>query len=221
MKKVEIISSEDGSNTIYIPYLNEHYHSYHGAITESEHVFINNGLNLFENEKNIKILEFGFGTGLNALLTLKYADKKKIIYHSIEKYPLKKYITDKLNYGSLVNNILFNKIHDSNWGEDVNITDNFILKKIESDFISANIDDDYNIVYFDAFAPNIQPHLWTKEIFEKIYNSMSYSGVLTTYCAKGSVRRTMQDVGFKVERLPGPPYKREMLRAVKNEITNN
>jgi len=214
--KVEHVVSKDGSSTLYVPHLNEHYHSTNGAVQESMHVFINSALNKFEGEQ-VSILEFGFGTGLNAFLTLINA-KADVYYHSIEKYPLN---TDKialLNYGQIEegrHQVHFNNLHQANWGEEAEIKEGFHLYKQQCDFKTVLLEQKYNLIYFDAFAPDVQPMLWTKDIFKKAYEALLPGGILTTYCAKGIVRRTMQEVGFSVERLPGPPGKREMLRATK------
>ena len=217
LMKQEIKISKDGSHTLFVPELNEHYHSTNGAVQESMHVFINAGLKQISTE-NINILEFGFGTGLNAFLTAIESIGKTIRYHSMEKYPIEPGTIAQLNYGSLHEGkfkALFDKLHDSSWEKENKIDNRFYLKKQQCDFKTVELEQKYHLIYFDAFAPEIQPNLWTKEIFEKAYNSLLHGGVLTTYCAKGVVRRTMQEVGFKVERLPGPPGKREILRATK------
>ena len=217
MSKREIKISKDGSHTLYVPELNEHYHSVNGAVQESMHVFIDAGLRQLKLD-TINILEFGFGTGLNAFLTAIENTSAEIYYHAMEKYPVDPDTVTQLNYGSLYDEQyleLFNKLHTSSWEQENKITNNFFLTKQQCDFKNVELEQKYNLIYFDAFAPEIQPNLWTKEIFEKAYNALLPDGILTTYCAKGVVRRTMQEVGFKVERLPGPPGKREILRAVK------
>lgn len=207
--------SSDGSTTLFVPGIDEHYHSVHGAINESMHVFIDAGLKVV-NSNNIKILEVGMGTGLNVLLTILNSDDKNIEYHTVEKYPLAGDIYSKLNYGrnETEQNILM-KIHSSPWDVGVEIVPNFTLLKKECSIIDADISTNYNLVYFDAFAPEKQPEMWQLSIFQKIYDSMSPGGILVTYCAKGDVRRMMQSVGFEVVRIPGPPFKRHMTRAVK------
>ena len=210
--------TEDGSTTLYRPDLDEHYHSIHGAIQESMHVFIEAGLKKCKSD-SLKILEIGFGTGLNALLTMINANKKHIVYHSIEKFPLEKNIVEKLNFPSIINSTVsvnwLKKIHETKWNKEYEIEPWFKLKKIEADFLEHNFEKGYDLVYFDAFAPEKQPELWNIEIFQKIFDSMSDNAILTTYCAKGSVRRAMLSCGFVVERIPGPPGKRQMMRAVK------
>lgn len=215
----KIVATKDGSQTLYIPELNEHYHSANGAIQESMHVFINAGLNQFDGLDDINILEIGFGTGLNALLTLKNA-KLKTYYHTIEKYPLKSNEIDALKYTKTNEELeglenVFNLIHASDWQKSVNILPDFTLFKENIALKNFNPETKFNLIYFDAFAPDIQPDLWGIDVFEKMFNCLKPAGILVTYCAKGQVRRNMQAVGFKVERLPGPPGKREMLRAIK------
>ena len=215
--KVEIKLSDDGSHTLFVPDLNEHYHSVNGAVNEAMHVFIQAGLNQVVVSK-LKILEFGFGTGLNAFLTAINKGDKEIHYHSLEKYPVVTETIKQLNYSLLFDgqySDLFQKIHQVNWEKEHEIEANFYLTKQQGDFKTAEPENKYHLIYFDAFAPDIQPDLWSKAIFTKAYNALLPGGILTTYCAKGVVRRTMQEVGFKVERLPGPPGKREMLRAIK------
>lgn len=215
-KSAQIFVTEDGSNSLYLPEFDETYHSRHGAVQESLHVFIENGLKTVSKE-NIKILEFGFGTGLNALMTLINSKEKYIEYTGIEKFPLDITLLNQLNYAKSEEElVLFEKIHLADWNKKVVITDDFTLEQIKSDFIRFQSDEKFDIIYFDAFAPRVQPELWTKEIFEKTFRLLSKEGILVTYCAKGSVKRTLKEVGFKVISLPGPPGKREMTKAVKN-----
>ncbi len=217
MDKVEIKLSKDGSHTLYVSELNEHYHSVNGAVNESLHVFINAGLNQISLPQ-INILEFGYGTGLNAFLTAINKKDKIIHYHTLEKYPINFEIATQLNYKELFEGKfleLFKELHHTNWEEEIEVCENFYLKKQKCDFKEVELNKNYHVIYFDAFAPDVQPLLWTKEIFKKAYDALLPQGILTTYCAKGIVRRTMQEVGFTVERLEGPSGKREMLRAVK------
>ncbi len=217
--KVELKVSDDGSHTLFVKELDEHYHSVNGAYNEAMHVFMNAGLNQFTGDVNI--LEFGFGTGLNAFLTAIEKGDKNIFYHSLEKYPVKEELALQLNYQHLFEGKyqkLFQDLHASDWEKEVQIDINFSLKKQQCDFKEVVLEQKYNLIYFDAFAPDVQPNLWSKEIFKKCFEALLPGGVLTTYCAKGVVRRTMQEVGFKVERLPGPPGKREMLKATKIEM---
>lgn len=210
-----IEQTEDGSATLFVPELNEHYHSVKGARTESLHIFIDMGLKAVSAAQP-HVLEIGFGTGLNALLTLEAAeaDRRPIYYTGIELYPLSWEEVDVLKYSD---NPLFKTLHSAPWGEDTAITPYFTLKKIQEDARKAvNTKHAFDVIYFDAFAPEKQPEMWDETLFRNLYASMNAGGVLTTYCAKGIVRRMLQSVGFKVERLPGPPGgKREILRASK------
>ncbi|MFD2101191.1 tRNA (5-methylaminomethyl-2-thiouridine)(34)-methyltransferase MnmD [Flagellimonas iocasae] len=218
--KRKIITTGDGSKTIQIEDWDEQYHSKHGAIQEAYHVFIEHGLRLFQNE-HIHILEIGFGTGLNALITLLEAPKQqlKVDYVGVEAYPVSMDEVNELDYCSQLHaedhQPLFEKMHQSLWEENHAIASNFSLCKQQKDFLDINDADLFNLIYFDAFGARVQPELWTEEIFEKMFTALKKDGVLVTYAAKGSVRRALQAVGFTVERLPGPPGKREMLRAIK------
>jgi tRNA U34 5-methylaminomethyl-2-thiouridine-forming methyltransferase MnmC len=216
--KIELTLSKDGSHTLFVPELKEHYHSVNGALQESMHVFIEAGLKQLIADK-INVLEFGFGTGLNAFLTAIHGKEKEIHYHSMEKYPVDPEMLTQLNYGEFYEGKfqqLFTKIHQCNWEIETQINEQFFILKQQCDFKKVQIEPlRFHLIYFDAFAPDIQPALWSKDIFQNAYNALVPGGILTTYCAKGVVRRIMQDVGFKVDRLPGPPGKREMLRAIK------
>lgn len=219
MSKVIFESTADGSHTLYVPELDEHYHSTNGAVQESTHVFIEAGLKRIE-KNDIKILEIGFGTGLNTLLTLKNKGDKQIDYHTFELYPLPYSIVDKLNYAICIDESLlgiFNQMHQQEWNTTAELSKDFLLTKIEADFslLGYSHTCQYDLVYFDAFAPNKQEEMWTEAIFNHLYSITASNGVLVTYCAKGSVRRMLQNSGYFVERLPGPPGKREMLRATK------
>ncbi len=216
MQPIPIITS-DGSHSLFVPGINEHYHSVNGAIQESLHVYITAGLN--ECSKiNISVLEIGFGTGLNAFLTFLEAEKRNlnIEYFCLEKYPLDEDITVQLNYASILSpqhQNIFEKLHSSSWENTHLITPFFSLKKINADINTYHFDNqNFDVVYYDAFAPDKQPEVWNPDIFRKIYTTMNPGGIITTYCAKGAVRRMLQSVGFKTERIPGPPGKREMLR---------
>jgi tRNA U34 5-methylaminomethyl-2-thiouridine-forming methyltransferase MnmC len=211
--------SNDGSHTVYADGFGETYHSVNGAITESNHVFIDAGLNQV-NKSSVNVLEIGFGTGLNAFLTLLQAEKKglAIYYETLELFPVEDAVYASLNYAEVLHagKATFTLLHQSNWEEVIAITPHFTIQKHKIDIPSFLYPaDSYDVVYFDAFSPVTQPELWTQELFTSIYTSMRVGGVLTTYCAKGEVRRNMQRAGFTVERLPGPPGKREMLRATK------
>ncbi|MDR1555626.1 MAG: tRNA (5-methylaminomethyl-2-thiouridine)(34)-methyltransferase MnmD [Tannerellaceae bacterium] len=214
----EIRQTADGSHTLFVPEIDEHYHSVNGAIQESEHVFIDAGLRRLPKEK-IRILEIGFGTGLNALLTLLEAEKREkaqITYHGVERYPLPAECIAALNYEEKAcpgRKGLFGALHTAPWDIPVRITNRFILYKIRGDSNRCELPDSIDLVYFDAFAPDKQPEMWNQELFDTLHKHMAGGGILTTYCAKGSVRRMMEKAGYSVERIPGPPGKREMLRA--------
>lgn len=218
--KRKIILTADGSKTIQIEDWNEQYHSKHGAIQEAYHVFISQGLGLFQN-RDIHILEIGFGTGLNALITLLEAPKLNLTvdYAGIEAFPVSLEEVSQLDYCKQLDCLgqqeTFQKMHRDRWEEKLSITDTFILLKQKKDFRDIDEANLFNLVYFDAFGARVQPELWTEDIFSRMYTALKKEGVLVTYAAKGSVRRAMQAVGFSVERLPGPPGKREMLRATK------
>ena len=216
MKKRILTTTKDGSQTIYIPELDEHYHSTNGAIQEAMIVYLGAGLDYCKKDE-INILEAGFGTGLNAFLTM-HESSKKINYTSIELYPLSREEYTVLDHYKFVaggDKDLFMKMHEVKWEDFYPITDKFNLKKVQADITSCTFEDKYDVVYFDAFAPDVQPHLWTEDVFQKIYNSMNEGGVLTTYCVKGIVKRALKACGFKIEKLPGAAGKREMLRAIK------
>lgn len=215
--------TEDGYNTIYIPEMDEHYHSVKGAYTESKHIFVDMGF-LHSSSDSPKILEIGFGTGLNAILTLIEADSKNrdVIYDSLELYPLDWELVASMHYadsfGDKYHN-LFSLMHNSPWNEYVELTDCFSIRKIKCNFTDVESWYDgsvYDIVYFDAFAPEKQPEMWNISLFRQIAGMMRSGGIFVTYCAKGVIRRALQECGFNVERLPGPPNgKREILRATK------
>ncbi len=216
----EIITTADGSKTIQLKEWNEQYHSIHGAIQEAYHVFIKHGLNLFHSQ-SINILEIGFGTGLNAFITFLEAPKLdlNIAYRGVEAYPVSAGELSQLNYISELKaegfSERFHQMHQSSWEDLVVISDNFTLYKEQCDFKEINAQNSFELIYFDAFGARVQPELWTEDVFAIMFKALKNGGILVTYAAKGSVRRAMQEVGFEVERLPGPPGKREMLRATK------
>ena len=221
--KREFLTTGDGSVTIHLPEWDEQYHSKHGAIAEAKHVFIQTGLHYFfsETERNqISILEIGFGTGLNALLTQQEALKNawQIDYTGVEAYPISAAEVEQLNYTSelQITSKLLTKMHTVAWEEKVQLSPFFHLRKRKQFFSEISEENTYNLIYFDAFGARVQPELWTEAVFLRMYAALKQGGVLVTYAAKGSVRRAMQAVGFKVERLPGPLGKREMLRATKS-----
>lgn len=216
---VQLMETADGSHTLFVPELDEHYHSVNGAVQESVHVFLRAGFDRVT-LPSLRVLEFGFGTGLNAFLTLLAAREqgKRVVYTSIEKYPLPAGLSGRLNYGDLLcpsDPALFSRLHTAAWDEDVMLSSSFTLHKIHGDYNECRWEDGVDLVYFDAFAPDKQPEVWNQQLFERIYRSMHDGGVMVTYCAKGAVRRMWQAAGFTVERLPGPPGKREMLRGTK------
>ncbi len=221
--KRELIVTEDGSHSIFVPELNEHYHSTHGAVQESMHVFIEAGLKpILTRKREINVLEIGLGTGLNAALSLLVSDefKAKINYVGVEAYPLSLSEGSQLNFheitgGNKMRETIM-KIHSNNRKYPFYLGENFILNYLEAKLEDVGFpNDSFDLVYFDAFAPDVQPELWSKEIFEKLYQSMKFEGYLLTYSAKGEVRRNMKEVGFEIEKLPGVGGKREMTRAFK------
>ena len=221
---MNIEKTADGSWTLYIPELDEHYHSVKGALTESQHIFIEMGLK-HATVDSPRILEIGLGTGLNCFLTLLAAEEtnRHVHYTGIERYPLGEEIVRQLDYPSVIargHEADYWAIHRASWGEDVVLTPWFTLHKLEGDFTCDAFGEGYDIIYFDAFAPEKQPEMWEQSLFDKLYNVLNDGGILTTYCAKGAVRRMLQAAGFKVERLPGPPGgKREILRATKGVMS--
>lgn len=223
--KREIIKTGDGSTTIHLPEWGESYHSKHGAIAEALHVFIDKGFSFQLDHipgEGLNILEIGFGTGLNAYLTLMESVKRNVSvqYKGVEAYPVDREELDHLNYKDAFSGEgsedVFQRLHDAPWNELCQITSSFSLYKQQAFFKDIEDQEVFDLIYFDAFGPRVQPELWTEAIFEKMYSALKPGGCLVTYSAKGSVRRAMQSVGFEVERLPGPPGKREMLRALKN-----
>jgi len=213
--KRELILTADGSHTLFVPELNEHFHSVHGAIQESMHVFIQNGL-LASTNPGLCIFEVGFGTGLNALLTLAYKGEKSIRYFSIEKYPLQKDEYEQLNFAETLSDDLavqFQHMHACAWNEPQIIAPNFELTKLQTDLTIFNVEPlpAFDIIYFDAFAPNKQADMWSEDIFRKLASHTNSGGIFVTYCAQGEVRRRLTRGGFNMKRIPGPPGKKEML----------
>lgn len=221
--KREIINTGDGSSTIYLPEWNEQYHSIHGAIQEARHVFIEMGLKkaIEIKPEEISILEIGFGTGLNALVTWQEAlrNQVKIFYTGVEAYPVEENEVIKLNYSAEIKEeeagVIFEQMHRLTWERPQNLTPDFVLHKQQKFFAEIDETARFDLIYFDAFGARVQPELWTTEIFSIMFRALKPGGLLVTYAAKGSVRRAMLKVGFLVEKLPGPPGKREMLRATK------
>lgn len=217
----EIIVTKDGSHSFYVPSLDETYHSSFGAAQEANHIFIKDALAWrAQEQEELNILEIGFGTGLNALLSMKYAQENylSLYYFGIEKYPITEAEFQILNYvvDSPILQARFQKLHHTEWGSWNRISDCFTLFKLHSDFRKMNLElDFFDVVYFDAFGPDVQPDLWTEAIFSLIFNSMRAKGVMTSYSVKGKVRRAMEAVGFNVAKIPGPLGKREITRAIK------
>lgn len=215
--KREILITSDGSTTINLPDWGEQYHSKNGSIVETHHVFIDSGLRQVTADE-IAILEIGFGTGLNGFITYLEAEKP-IDYVGVEAYPVTLEEVEKMNFISVLDvpneTVIFNKMHSVSWEEKHKISDDFKLTKRKQLIEEIEDKDAFNLIYFDAFGARVQPELWTEAIFERMFAALKQDGILVTYSAKGSVRRAMQAVGFTVERLPGPPGKREMLRARK------
>lgn len=221
------VITKDGSHTIHLPELDVTYHSRHGAISESRHVFIEAGLKfraIHPYESPLKILEMGFGTGLNALLSLDLAEKEALPLHytAIEAFPLPAVLAGALNYTDLLQQPgledRFAELHRAPFDKDLPISPHFILKKLKGKIqdLLPQWNSAFDLIYYDAFAPLAQPELWTPTIFEQLYKASKKDGILVTYCSKGDVRRAMMAAGFVVSKLPGPIGKREMLRAVKN-----
>lgn len=220
----KIITTEDGSHTLYMENMNETYHSFHGACQESNYVFIKNGLEYLvkeKGEKEINLLEVGFGTGLNAILTLQAIWRRQaaIDYQTLETNPLPDSIIKALNYAQYFSQktmiSFFDQMHKDPWNKKVKMTSNFMLEKHLAGIQDFNTNSKFNLVYFDAFAPDKQPELWTLDILRKVADLTLPNGILVTYCAKGQFKRDLKAVGYGVETLPGPPGKKEMVRALK------
>ena len=219
--KREIIITDDGSTTIRIPDWDENYHSTHGAIQEAKHVFIKNGLDLFQKQDSISILEIGFGTGLNTFITfLETVNKEKVNYVGVEAYPISTEEIAQMNYVAELQatqyQAVFDKMHSCDWESQQNITENFILTKRKQFFQDIEDKEQFDLIYFDAFGFPLQPELWSEAIFKKMYEALLPKGTLVTYACRSSIKNAMLSVGFSIEKLPGAPGKREMLRATKN-----
>lgn len=218
--KREIIQTKDGSTSILLPDWNETYHSKFGAIQEAKHVFIKSGLSLFQ-EKSVSILEIGFGTGLNAFITYLEAKNsgQSIDYTGVEAYPVSEEDALKMNYVSELeansSEEIFLKMHQSTWNESVVLDENFTLEKQNKKFQEIEAVGKYDLIYFDAFGFRVQPELWSLEIFQIMFKALKPNGILVTYACRSSIKNAMKEAGFQVEKLNGPPGKREMLRARK------
>lgn len=212
--------TEDGSQTIYLPEIDEHYHSIHGAIQESQHIYINQGL-LQVQKNEISILEIGFGTGLNAYLTYCNSKNKALVnYYTLEKFPLTEAEYSQLNYPETLypeNRSVFKQMHQAKWDTQVAISADFNLFKLQADLLNFKFEflPQFDLVYYDAFAPVKQPEMWTDSLLEKVSASVKKDGIFVTYCAKGSVRRALNNAGFLMERIPGPVGKKEILMGKK------
>lgn len=225
MYNLELKITGDNSHTLLVKELNETYHSTKGAINEALHVFIQKGLTDYlatNNYKEIEVFEVGFGTGLNAHLTQLFANENqvKISYTSVEAYPLNIELIQQLNYTDLINSSKrdFLKLHEVEWNNPIAINEYFTLNKLHKELINITEREKFDVIFFDAFAPDIQPEMWSKIVFENMLVALRPKGVLVTYCAKGIVKRTIKEVGLELESLAGPPGKREMIRATKREV---
>ncbi len=217
--KREIIRTEDGSTTIHLPDWDESYHSKHGAIQEARHVFIKNGLSLYKG-KSVSILEIGFGTGLNAFITfLESPEYAAIDYVGVEAYPISANEIRGMNYATELNAVqyqtIFDKMHESDWEKPLALSERFSLTKRKAFFHEIDYENKFDLIYFDAFGFRVQPELWSAEIFRIMYRALKSGGTLVTYAARGVIKRNMAQAGFRVEKLAGPPGKREMMRAFK------
>lgn len=220
---LQLINTSDGSHSIRHLGLNETYHSTHGAIQESRHIYIQQGLHYVIDQfhpQSLRILEMGFGTGLNALLTMidEKADNIKKTYHAIEAYPVPDGILEQLNYPDLLRHQKatqsFSELHKAAWNKEVKLNADFIIHKIWADIQSLQMkNENYDLVYFDAFAPRVQPEIWSKSVLANVIRAMGNSGVIVTYCANGQFKRNLKDLEMQVEEVPGPPGKRVMVRA--------
>jgi len=223
--KRNIVTTSDGSKTIRIEDWDEHYHSTHGAIQESMHVYINAGLDyflsLYPSTESIYVIEAGFGTGLNALLTALWSVAKniKIDYLGLEAYPISDEEIQALQYHKVLEDItsedIYEKFHQAHWEEFEQITNTFRVKKHQAYFSAIKLKNTADVVFYDAFGPRVQPELWERSIFEGFYEALKPGGVFVTYCVKGTARRALQSIGFEVDVIEGPPGKRHMMRAIK------
>lgn len=216
----QLFVTDDGSKTYYLPQFNEYYHSHHGAIQEARHVFLKQGFDLFRDRSELSILEVGLGSGLNAFLTAIEAEKAQISVHytALEAFPLNPEEAKNLDYAQQIEGgnyqKFFDAIHSSEWENDQQLATHFTIRKIKTELQNLQVpDQSIDLIYFDAFGPRVQPELWTLEIFQQLNRLLKPGGTFVTYCAKGQVKRDLKAAGFTVETLPGPPGKREMVRA--------
>ena len=227
MKK-ELVTTSDGSHSVFLPEMDEHYHSTHGAIAESEHVYIKNGLlAAAKHKKQLQVFEVGLGTGLNVLTTYKaaIANKLEVVMHSIEAFPLEWEEVKALNFAQqlMLDKSIYKKIHKSDWNAEVELSPRLTLQKYHAKLQDYElVENKYDVIYFDAFAPEKQEEMWSEQIFEKLFKALKSNGVLVTYCVKGEVRRRLIDIGFSVEKLKGPEGgKREIMRGVKRSLKDD
>ena len=221
-RPLEVQTTDDGSATLFVPELDEHYHSVKGAYTEALHIYRDCAYQYAAERSSsspLRLLEIGFGTGLNAAVTAMVATPEHPLHYiTLEKYPVSPALVGQLGYNAFVDESLFAAIHAAPWEQPIPITPHFVIEKRCSDLLTAPLPTDIDIVYFDAFAPEKQPEMWSAPIFARLYQAMRPGAILTTYCAKGVIRRLLQSTGFSVERIAGPVGgKREILRAKKNE----
>ncbi|MBD8489607.1 tRNA (5-methylaminomethyl-2-thiouridine)(34)-methyltransferase MnmD [Echinicola sp. CAU 1574] len=224
-REIKLIETEDGSHSLYVPDLNETYHSFHGAYRESIHVFFLYGLDHWfthhPHQQPVRVFEVGFGTGLNAWLALVWAEQNKLplLYHTIEPFPVPEDIYTQLNYTSIDEDLShfqgqFHRLHKAPWNQGGALTEYFNMKKDQATLEEVQLYPT-DVVFFDAFAPSKQPELWSKELLKKVVDALNPGGVFVTYCAKGQLKRDLTNLGLHVETLPGPPGKKEMVRATK------
>lgn len=217
--ELKLVTTKDGSQTILNEQLGSTYHSRHGALTESNHVFLEQGLKrvMESGKRNITLLEMGFGTGLNALLTWQKAIESDLTinYHGLELFPVPEKVWSEYALPEELkqNRQLFEKLHSTDWNQSIQLDEHFQLTKHQISLLDFDIALKFDLIYYDAFEPETQPELWTSEVFEKLFSRLCSGGIMTTYCCKGYVRRNMIAAGFVVEKVPGPPGKREMIVA--------
>lgn len=218
---IELYTTNDNSHTLYNSDLDETYHSRNGAVEEALYVYLKQGFEVkAQSTQNISVLEIGFGTGLNTILTLQVAERLNVEcdYYTLETFPLSVDVIEQLNYRQFINSNHinnFNQMHECAWNSWQHINPNFKVYKAEKSIHDFNTTERFDVIYFDAFGPDKQPDMWTEQVFKKLFELLKPSGIFVTYSAKGEVRRTLKAIGFDVELLPGPPRKRHMLRAIK------
>jgi len=223
-RKLNIIITEDGSHSLYVPELKETYHSFHGAVQESRYVFIQHGIDFFTTQgaTSVKVLELGLGTGLNALLVAEWAQNKGVNVEmvSLEAFPVEAKLALELNYAKHLQDeeatLWYENIHNSAWNIPFKVNEFLTVKKIDQKIEDTELENDFDVVFFDAFAPNKQSELWELPILKKTFDAQASAGVFVTYCAKGQLKRDLREIGYEVETLPGPPGKKEMVRGLKS-----